>query len=98
MSERERERERERAGGHWKPFDFNTNCSFLCKATARRYIRKPTNTASKGTSSRLKEVLLQSVVQKKRFFQQLLDWVVIHSTAKLDLVTPIWHYFHYCGK
>ena len=37
---------------------------FLCRATAGRYIREPTSTASKGASSRLKGVLLQSVVQK----------------------------------
>ena len=40
------------------------NVLFLCKATAGRYIRDPTNTASKSASSKLKEVLLQSVVQK----------------------------------
>ena len=37
---------------------------FFCKATAGRYIRDPTNTISKSANSRLKEVLLQSVVHK----------------------------------
>ena len=37
---------------------------FLCKATARSYIKKSRDTASKGASSRLKEMLLQSVEQK----------------------------------
>ena len=40
------------------------NIVFLCKATAGHYIMDPTNTASKNASSRLKEALLQSVVQK----------------------------------
>ena len=51
-------------GGHRKPFDRDSKRSFLCKATAGRYIRDPTNTASKSASSRLKDTLLQSVVQK----------------------------------
>ena len=37
---------------------------FLCIATAGRYIREPTITASKGVNSRLKKALLQSVAQK----------------------------------
>ena len=37
----------EQARGHWKPFDRDSKCSFLCKATAGRYIRDPTNTAIK---------------------------------------------------
>ena len=40
------------------------NVLFLRKATAGRYIRDPTNTTSKSASSRLKEALLQSVVQE----------------------------------
>ena len=40
------------------------NVPFLCKTTAGRYTRDPTNTTSKSTGSRLKEALLQSVVQK----------------------------------
>ena len=51
-------------GSHRKPFDRDSNRSFLCKAIAGRYIMEPTSTASKGVSSRLKDVLLQSVVQK----------------------------------
>ena len=54
-----------RAGGHQKPLDSDSKTFFsLCKATAGRYIRDPTNTASKSASFRLKEALLQSVVQK----------------------------------
>ena len=37
---------------------------FLCKVIAGRYIMEPTSTASKGASSRLKEALLQSMVQE----------------------------------
>ena len=53
--------EREVTGSH---STVTQNVHFLCKATAGRYIRDPTNNASKSASSRLKEVLLQSVVQK----------------------------------
>ena len=53
-----------RAGGHQKPFDRGSKRTFACKATAGCYIRDPTNTTSKRTSSGLNEVLLQSVVQK----------------------------------
>ena len=47
------------------PFDRNSNSYFLCIAKAGRYIRKPTSTASKGTSSRLKEVLLHNYCDTK---------------------------------
>ena len=40
------------------------NVLFLCKAIAGCYIKDPTNTASKRASSRLKEALLQSMIQK----------------------------------
>ena len=40
------------------------NVLFLCKATVGHYIRDPINTANKSASSRLKEALLQSMVQK----------------------------------
>ena len=57
-----------RAGGHWKPFDCDSNRFFFFFSaklyTAGCYIMEPTSTASKGASSRLKEALLQSVVQK----------------------------------
>ena len=38
------------------------NVLFLCKATAGRYIRDPTNTASKSASSRLKEAFLNKII------------------------------------
>lgn len=28
-----------------------------------------------------------------KFFSEFLDWVHGHSTAELNLVTPIWNYF-----
>ena len=46
------------------PFDCDSKGSFLCIATAGRYLGEPTSTASKGASSRLKKVFLQSVLQK----------------------------------
>ena len=37
---------------------------FLCIAMIGRYIKEPIITASKGTNTRLKKALLQSMVQK----------------------------------
>ena len=53
-------REREVTGRHSTE---TQKVLYLCIAKAGRYIRKPTSSASKGASSRLKGALLQSVVQ-----------------------------------
>ena len=45
-------------------FDQDQQCSFLCIVEAGCYIRELTIIASKGTSSRLNEVLLQSKEKK----------------------------------
>ena len=55
------EREREVTGSR---LTATQTVLFLCKAIAGRYIKDPTNTASKRASSRLKEALLQSIIQK----------------------------------
>ena len=55
------EREREVTGYH---STATQTVLFLCIATAERYIREPTITASKDANSRLKKALLQSMVQK----------------------------------
>ena len=43
----------------------NLNVVVLCIATAGHYISEPTDTASEGIGSRLKEALLESVVQNE---------------------------------
>ena len=56
-------REREVTGRHSTE---TQKVLYLCIAKAGRYIRKPTSSTSKGASSRLKGVLLQSVVKNIR--------------------------------
>ena len=52
------------AGGHRKLFDRDSKHSFSLQSYSWTLHQDPTNTASKSASFKLKEALLQSVVQK----------------------------------
>ena len=50
-------------GGHQKPFNLDSNGSFSLQSNSWTLHLEPT---SKGISARLKEVLLQNMVRKKK--------------------------------